>query len=225
MPVSDIGARDRAAEAKAGGSAIDGANVVLAEFDEYYRWMDRAHQGKLNDQGVDVKKRIAQVRLVLQLLNAALAESRAINELADNAANAAEGTEDEWAPLNARVEALKPHSERQIELMDLVGLYSETFYWIAARAMKAANSLPGLKSFSAPGVRDARNQLIEHSEGKSSRVFNGGFGYGKPRGPVLAAVRISETPDVWHDAGLFVNADEFAKGFVKALRAARATPP
>lgn len=202
---------------------MDALDAVIYEFDEYYRWMDKAHQGKLNDQGIDVRKRIVQVRLVLQLLNAALAESREINELADNAANAVEGADDPWAPLKARAAALKPHDRRQRELMDLVELYSETFYWIAGRAIKAANSLPGLKSLSAPGVRDARNQLIEHPEGQASRVFNGGFGYGKPRGPVLAAARSDETPDVWPDAGLFVNADEFSNRFVKALRAARAT--
>lgn len=221
MALSDVGARDRAAEAEAGSYAIEGVNAVLAEFDEYYRWMDKAHEGKLNDQGIDVRKRIAQCRLVLQLLNAALAESREINERGDNAAKAVEGSDDVWAPLSARVEALKPYAERLIELMDLVGLYSEAFYWVAFRAMKAANPLPGLKSLSAAGVRDVRNKLMEHPEGNDSRIFNGGFGYGKPNGPVIAALRTEETPDAWQDAGLFVNADQFFKGFIKVLRAAR----
>lgn len=223
MPVSDIGAQDRAGEAQGGSSAVDALDAVIDEFDEYYRWMDNAHQGKLNDQGIDVRKRIVQVRLVLQLLNAALAESRTIDELADNAANAVGGAHDPWAPLKARAAAFEPHDKRQRELMELIELYSETFYWVAERAIKAANALPGLKSLSAPGVRDARNHLIEHPEGKASRVFNGGFGYGKPRGPVLAAARTDETPAVWPNAGVFVNADEFSNRYVKALRAARAT--
>lgn len=219
--MSNIGAIDRAEEEKAGKSVIAGLDRLLAEFDEFYRWMDKAHAGSLNEQGVDVGKRLRQVRLVVGLLNAALAESRAINQVADDAAEAVDGSGDPWAPLNARVEAMKPHLQRDIELMSLIELYSETFYWVAGRALKAATFLPGLKSLAAPGVRNVRNKLIEHTEGPDSRVFNGGFGYGKPRGPILAGLRTSETPDAWPDAGLFVNAEEFSTKFVAALKAGR----
>lgn len=221
--MSNDGAFDRSEEEKAGKGVIAGLDRLLAEFDEYYRWMDKANEGSLNEQGVDVGKRLRQVRLIAELLNAALAESRAINQIADDAADAVDGGGDPWAPLNARVEAMRPYLQRHIELMSLVELYSETFYWIAARAMKAASHLPGLKSLDAPGVRNVRNHLIEHTEGKSSKVFNGGFGYGKPRGPVLAGLRTSATPDAWPDAGLFVNAEEFSTKFVAALKAGRGT--
>lgn len=219
--MSEIGDRDRAGEEAAGNAAVAGLDRVLADFDEYYRRIDESHQGRFNEQAVDVRKRLRQARLVLRLLNAALEESRSIMQEADAARDAASSPHDEWAGMTAFAEVRRRYIQRSGELLSLIELHSETFYWIAARAMKAATYLPGLKSFTAPGVRDVRNHLIEHPEGKSSGVFNGGFGYGKPRGPVLGALRTSETPDVWHDAGLFVNVDEFADRFCRALQAAQ----
>lgn len=221
MAWSDMNAIDREEEAQAGRTVLSGLDILLVEFDEYSLWVEKAHDCKLNEQAVDVQKRIRQVRLVVSLLDAALAESRAIYQTADEAAKAADDTDNPMTALNAFGEALRPNLQRHSDLMSLIELHSETFYWVAARAMKAATYLPGMKTFAAPGVRDVRNHLIEHTEGKSSRVFNGGFAYGKPRGPVLAAMRTSETPDVWHDAGLFVNAGEFTAKFIASLRGAR----
>ncbi|TIP72182.1 hypothetical protein [Mesorhizobium sp.] len=219
--MSEVNEKLRADEERAANIALDGLTKVIEEFDEYYRWLDKAHQGSLNEQAIDVRKRIVQTHLILRLLNTALSESRSINALADEAGNAAEGSSDEWAVLNARVAAFQPHMKRQSELMELIELYSDVFYWVAARAMKASNYLPGLKPFVASGIRDVRNHLVEHPEKADSRIFNGGFGFGMPSGPVLAAMRTDQQPSFWKDPGLFVNVGEFCNKFTQALRAAR----
>lgn len=129
--MSEVNEKLRADEERAANIALDGLTKVIEEFDEYYRWLDKAHQGSLNEQAIDVRKRIVQTHLILRLLNTALSESRSINALADEAGNAAEGSSDEWAVLNARVAAFQPHMKRQSELMELIELYSDVFYWVA----------------------------------------------------------------------------------------------
>ena len=88
---------------------------------------------------------------------------------------------------------------------------TEAFYYIAARTRSVLRSgeLPGLKSFECPGVRNVRNKLLEHPEGADSRVFTAGFGFGGDTGPHVKAVRRTGQEDIFPDAGLYKNAQEF----------------
>lgn len=78
-------------------------------------------------------------------------------------------------------------------------------------------------------MRNVRNQLIDHPEGKESRIFAQSFSYGGPEGPKLKSVRQGETVYAgdgsplssleaadpaqhdWVDGGLYVNAAEMVK--------------
>ena len=55
----------------------------------------------------------------------------------------------------------------QVEIRTL----TEAFYYFAWRTHTIVSSLPHLHSFKCVGVRDVRNHLIEHPEGRNSRVF------------------------------------------------------
>ena len=100
-------------------------------------------------------------------------------------------------------------AQKMIELPDELELQSECFYWVANRARSILKQMPGLSSFEALGIRNVRNNLIEHPERPSSNIMISSFGYGMPQGPVLKALRYSHQTEIFPDAGLFVNAVEF----------------
>jgi hypothetical protein len=55
-------------------------------------------------------------------------------------------------------------------------LHTEAFYYFASRFQKILRQRgwPHLQFREIPGIRKVRNDLIEHPEGKNSRVFSGG---------------------------------------------------
>lgn len=85
-----------------------------------------------------------------------------------------------------------------------------------------------------PGIREVRNQLLEHPEGADSRVFEQTFSFGDPEGPKIKSFRLGPTeidprteeptslfaaslPDhTAVDRGLYVNAAELV-GALAAL--------
>jgi hypothetical protein len=77
--------------------------------------------------------------------------------------------------------------------------------------------MPELNSFEAAGVRDVRNHLIEHPEGRGSQVLSQSFAFGGPNGPIVKALR--DTSETAHpDAGLYANAREFAVNLESTLQ-------
>jgi len=79
--------------------------------------------------------------------------------------------------------------------------------------------MPKLKTFEAAGVWNVRNHLIEHPEGRASRVLSRSFSFGGAHGPVVKAIR--ETAETAHpDAGLYANAQEFADNLEATLASA-----
>lgn len=103
---------------------------------------------------------------------------------------------------------------------------TEAFYYFAARLRYILRSehLPGL-SIEAVGVRNVRNHLIEHSEKKPSRVTAQSFEYGGPKGPVIKGSRPAATPDVFPDAGLYLNAEELRVELERVLSAVVSDEP
>jgi hypothetical protein len=101
---------------------------------------------------------------------------------------------------------------------------TESFYWQCGRFRKLAKELDGLAGFEAPGVRDVRNHLIEHPEGKSSRLLIATFSWDADSGPKIKAVgRPHDASQHFLDAGLFLNASRFYEEL--SDRIAKALPP
>jgi hypothetical protein len=97
-------------------------------------------------------------------------------------------------------------------------ILTEGFYYCAARARAIARNsrapLPGLGSFECTGVRDVRNKLLEHPEGSDSGVLVVSFGRGGTDGPVIKPLRQLSQVNVFPDAGLFRNAEQFRVNLV-----------
>ena len=125
----------------------------------------------------------------------------------------------EWYKSMETPEMLSAH-EAILSITEPLEFFTEAFYWFAARVRSVIRSLPRLESFEAEGVRNVRNHLLEHPEGKSSGVLINSFGYGLKQGPVIKALRYDHQRTVWPDAGLFVNASEFSEKFVRCVNAA-----
>jgi hypothetical protein len=77
--------------------------------------------------------------------------------------------------------------------------------------------LPGLHSFECLGARNVRNHLLEHAEGRGSRVLMQSFGVGGEQGPTIKVEREEGQEDIFPDAGLWTNALEIARNLEKLL--------
>ena len=87
---------------------------------------------------------------------------------------------------------------------------TESFYWQAGRFRKLAKGLPGLASFEAAAVRDVRNHLIEHPEGRSSRVLISSLHWHPETGLSLKKARPEGYSQAFMDEGIFRNMAAFA---------------
>lgn len=172
--------------------------AVVTEFDIYMH-LDLGSDQAAIDQAQDVRRWLRQCMMTHQRIAEGLLQYREL-----------------------------PHAPTAPEFMDAmmeriawVQMDVETFYRIAGRVRTAARKLPGLDGFDPPGVRDVRNHLIEHTEGKGSRVFGGGISVGGGVGAVLKPMRRAGSPDGYRDRGLYPNLLEFTQEFRTALRSVR----
>lgn len=165
---------------------------LVGQYDAYYRAMDKQGRPEWNaEQGIEGRKRLVQMDWLLYEI---------------------QRRELECARTSDR------QVERAHDLMNEVELLTESFYWIAGRTRGLVRCLPGLREFECPGVRNVRNKLLEHPEGADSQIFSASFALGGENGPVLKAMRPSDTPVAWPDAGLYANAREFAANLQSLLR-------
>jgi hypothetical protein len=197
---------------------LSGADRAIAAFDEYYRLQDKRTGGKFNDIGIEARRRIEQCRRLLQLAIAAQSSAHADLQVAmapaptdpnSDYAKWVEGPEYRAWQQSLQTDSVRASVARSILTQTDLELYSESFYWIAFRARHALRAMPGFGSFEAEGVRDVRNKLLEHPEEKGSGVLWGGFAWGATQGPVIKAVRYENQAQIFPDAGLYVNADQF----------------
>ena len=104
---------------------------------------------------------------------------------------------------------------------------TEAFYNSAWRIYQlirhASKPLPGI-AFECVGVRDVRNQLMEHPE-KGDEIYAQSFSSGGAEGPVLKGYRPAGTSKTYPDMGLYVNAEEFASNLSRALSGALSEKP
>jgi hypothetical protein len=105
-----------------------------------------------------------------------------------------------------------------LETVDDIHLFTECAYLIGWRCTRAIGALVGLKNFRPTGIRNARNKLIEHPDGKDSGVLISSFAWGGEQGPVLKAVRTQDQMSLWPDSGLFRNYNEFSNDLVSTLK-------
>ena len=114
--------------------------------------------------------------------------------------------------------------EVQLKLFAEVEFFTEAFYFVAWRLVEILNrssplGFSSLGPVKARGVRDVRNQLIEHPEG-TSRLFQRSMRIaGDGRGPALKTL-----PEGSIDRGLFVNAQELHDELARRLDVALALP-
>jgi hypothetical protein len=106
-------------------------------------------------------------------------------------------------------------------------ILTEAFYNNAWRIRQVIihrkKPLPGVK-FESVGVREVRNELMEHPE-KGDEIFAQSFSSGGPEGPVLKGYRPAGTARTFQDRGLYVNAEEFAANLSHALNEALSRKP
>jgi hypothetical protein len=116
-------------------------------------------------------------------------------------------------------EEVEAHGKASFELK----LLTEAFYHFAWRVRTILRNqrapLPGLTSFECEGVRNVRNKLLEHAEGRDSQVSIQSFGWGAAQGPVLKALRYSGQEEIFPDRGLYRNAEEFRDNLERLLYA------
>jgi hypothetical protein len=95
-----------------------------------------------------------------------------------------------------------------------LGLQAEAFYYLAHRAAKCVQYAVDSKKFSPVGVRDVRNHLLEHP-----KALHWDFVYHRPEGVVMKPFRDATDVSlaVLKDAGLFLNAEEFARDLIAFL--------
>lgn len=165
-------------------------------------------------------KRLSQLRIILIRISEILEIQRAFNRATapDEEIGEVLGREAMEAEWWNRTQCVSAEDYQQrLEQYEWLELLTEQFYWCAFRGRTGIQKLPGLKGFEAVGVRNVRNKLIEHNDRDDSRIFNGGFSWGQPQGPVLASLRPEGELQKWRDEGLFVNADEFFSTLRQAI--------
>lgn len=97
-----------------------------------------------------------------------------------------------------------------------IQLHFEQFYYVAGRIRKVVRYLPGIeKKFEAEGIRNIRNQIIEHPE--TVDFSSNGFSYGTSTGPIINTIG-NDNIIVYKDKGFFKNAEEFKTNLESVLK-------
>jgi hypothetical protein len=97
-----------------------------------------------------------------------------------------------------------------------IRIFAEAFYYCAFRLTKVCQDQLGLK-VAAVGIRDVRNHLLQHPEGKSSGVIEQGSSWSPDSGVVLKGVRRVENQNTFPDKGFHANARELAESLESTL--------
>jgi hypothetical protein len=107
----------------------------------------------------------------------------------------------------------------------LVRLYSEMFYYVAARFISLLQDNPAARelSFECRTIMQIRNRLIEHPERDNGMpIISFSWRHDDGGGPVLEG-RPLPGKAAFKDVGLFRNAEDLLSGFLMKLRDATAS--
>lgn len=191
---------------------------ILEKFDLYLDKMEADHSRGFNiNLAIEVRKRIEQLSYYYEIIDEKHTRFMELN----------------WREYR-KMEALRkkfPYgrivvekSDDRLEMDKLIfeiEMFTESFYYLAGRMRTIlkheSKPLPGLNSFESVGARNVRNHLLEHAEGRSSRVLMQSFGVGGEQGPTIKVEREEGQEDIFPDAGLWANAVEIARNFEKLL--------
>jgi hypothetical protein len=183
-------------------------------FDEYWTRLQRsgnASQPGHSDLAAEVRERLEQLSFISQQLDQM------------NALFGVTAIEQRLGP-NGEVEYYNNTAERDEKLRFMMRLLTESFYYFAFRIRQILRNdvhrFLELQSFDASGVRDVRNHLIEHPEGKSSRVFNQTFSWSPNCGMQLKSGRHEWEISGFVDTGFVANASQFSANLESALKSA-----
>jgi hypothetical protein len=172
--------------------------LVRAKWNDY--WTENIAQGTHQwTLAGEVEVRLEQFDIVLEYLDQALA-----------------------AEVAARGGPTPPHDRAWDEIV----LFGETFYFVAWRLVvildSAAYPFPGMNGFkrNVPGIREVRNDLIEHPEKTPAKPFARELAITED-GPVLKSLarrKAGERPNEL-DRGLLVDARELRDALMARLEA------
>jgi hypothetical protein len=199
--------------------------------DDYYRLMDQSGDSAFNrPAATEVRKRLAQLDRLLELVR----EEDAVVDAARN--RMGEAIERRMADQRAAGKSwTDPHppgenldradGQVSIDALDDLQLFTEAFYYLAERVRTILKQdkpplLPGLGDPGFLGVSQVRNRLLEHYLPDGRLIVGDSFATGATRGPVLKAVSQDGIAPAIRDAGLYVNAEEFAKRLERQLESA-----
>lgn len=206
-------------------STIASMEKALKCLKAYYTWADETYRGRQNEPGIEAQKRVSQMIWIL----------RKVAELQDVVSSAHELTSlpipniseeedyfksEKYKDWEKRRDAgeFREALNNSVKAVFEIEMLTESFYYFGFRARGVIrDSLDGIKNFECKGIRNVRNHLVEHPEGKSSTVTENGFGLGLEHGPVLKAIRSDGKEKIHNDQGLFVNAAEFATNLTKGI--------
>lgn len=201
---------------------------TIALFDLYLSHLD-AHGGSdfNRDLGLEVKERLEQLDFIVSKVMKLEQTVTAVHRRFETSLKShIQNLERRGVPFEDEPDF--PFEKMTVDEMKLqknavfeMSLLTETFYYIAGRIRTILRNseapIPGLTRFECVGVRNTRNHLLEHAEGKDSRIFARSFGCGASQGPVIKAMRSIEQKDIFPDRGLYRNAEEFRTNLERLL--------
>ncbi len=198
---------------------------LLILYDKYYVLNNKENTNEFkNDLECEGRKRIEQLDYLLNKIQ--VKQTRAIeipqrsqNEFQKLIDNAKQNNLDVTiASSSSIINMTKEEGEEYNHLNFEIELLTENFYRIAFRLSKIIEKLPGLGKLKSNGVRDVRNNLIEHPEAKDIQVILQSFSLGnKESGPIIKAIRYSDQTEIFPDKGLYFNAEEIKTNLEKVL--------
>jgi len=134
----------------------------------------------------------------------------------------------ESVPVPAGMAISKQEFDESQRLTFEMKLFTESFYYLAGRIRTILRNqifpMPGLTKFECLGIRNVRNKLLEHAEGKDAQVRLHSFACGGPQGPVLRAIRYVGQESIFPDNGLYSNAEELRANLEGLLTDFESTP-
>lgn len=204
----------------AGRKTVQLMQAAYARLQDHYRWSDTEFSGEHNEMGVEAYNRLSQtIRLVEKVV--VFLEQVAAGPQIPSFATGEEFHA--WVQEHGYEVAQAQHKN-----VDDMQIFTDCAYLLAWRASGAIDKLPGLNGFKPVGVRDVRNKLIEHVDGKDIGILMNSFGWGGPQGPVVRAIRTEDKKDLFPDAGLFVNMTAYSDdlvGRIDRVLAGKVVPP
>jgi hypothetical protein len=112
-----------------------------------------------------------------------------------------------------------PEEKKELRRMTLL------YYQTAHMLLKRLRKLPALKTVECTPISVVRNLLMEHPEGRNSKVIFDTFGYSDINGPTVKALRRAGQSDQYPDRGFRVNNNELVAAIVAILAKVRPEAP